>query len=165
MEGSIPKNENKENINSQIEKQMQMLNPKFDALKSDIDAMGGMEGLSKSIERNKEVIERNSLASALTSGPKIMTDLVKERPIVSIMGTSVLFALVTALSSVDHSGQLNVNILIEALGTTAGSFAGMSAALSTPDLMDYSPIKKLKSWWENKKLKSLKNKAEVAGIA
>ncbi len=44
--------ENNESIESQIEEQeqMQILNPKLDALKVEIDGMGGVEGLDKMIK-------------------------------------------------------------------------------------------------------------------
>ncbi len=140
-EDFVPAVESNENIQSQIEEQVQMLNPKLDALKVDIDAMGGMEGLNEAIKKNKDSLSTTALMV----------------PTGAILVLASLFPLLLST----HDGLVfskETQDMIAIVASAIGAVAGAS-------ITGIGSIGSLKNWWGKINLNSLKNNAEIAGIA
>ena len=144
--------ENKESLEGQIEQETMKLDANFESLKADIDAMGGVEGLGKKIIENKNSIEAGKIIGITI--PAIIAIL----PLMISLSPGGMHDFAENLS-----GDTSDNVMtfltraisgLEATGAALGAYVVSSTVPNA-----------VKSWWENRKLKSLENKAKAAGIA
>lgn len=133
---SVAKVETNESLEGQIEQETVKLDVNLESLKAEIDVIGGLEELNKKIMRTES-----------------MKFDYKGMVITSSIGVLCTIGLVYGFNDVDRMDELVNQIGTGFIGTTmVGGFLASS----------YLGVK---NWWENKKMKSLQNKAEVAGIA
>lgn len=148
----VAKVETNESIEGQIEQETMKLDANLESLKADIDAMGGIEGLSEKITKNKSNIEAGKIMGIVI--PSVVAIL----PLVISLSPGGINGFLEGVSGDTNDVVTTVMArIIAGLSTGAGALGTYLVGSTAPFAV--------KSWWENRKLKSLKNKAEEIGIA
>lgn len=143
--------ENKESIENQIEQETVKLDANLESLKQQIDKEGGMERINKNINENKENIETGKLIGTVI--PAAFAVL----PLLISLSPGGIDSFAGAVSGdINDAVMTGTARMMAGLGVVGGALATYLVGSTVPSAM--------KSWWENRKLKSLKNKAEAAGV-
>jgi hypothetical protein len=138
--------ENKESLENQIEQETIKLDANLEVLKAEIDSVGGIEELNKKIKSHDNEVKAGKLMTGVAGiGTLVLTVL---------LGYAKFDQGYDILPIDFNDAQSIMGSTTQLIGAAVGGFASIHG------------IKYLaKNWWENRKLKSLKNKAEAAGIA
>lgn len=169
--------ENKESLENQIEQETIKLDANLEVLKAEIDSVGGIEGLSAKI--NKYATEPGLISSVLEgawNGGTMAPNAIMENPLQTLGNTALaggititaFYIMESVINLATGSSPLNVpatEMLLKASPALAaiGTGVAVGGGVVLGSVVNFS--QKVSSWFENRKLKSLKNKAEVAGIA
>lgn len=145
--------ENNESVESQIEQETVKLDANLESLKAEIDEMGGVEKLSKRIIENKNNIQVGKMMGTIIPSITLVLPL-----LLAYTSPGGIDGFLEAVSGDTNDAVITITTrIIAGLQVGAGALGAYLVGSTAPSA--------IKSWWENRKLKSLKNKAEKAGIA
>ncbi len=159
--------ESSESIEDQIEQEVQQLDPKLESIRNEIEDLGGIDGLNGLISRHQKELQKWNFVKGYSNTAPFLESEMEPFPnmVKSGIGIAFAFVLVMMKSAINHN---SFDDFLTSLFNSHILLYGAAAphAISVLKRIAGSLLKHdWKKWWETRKLRSLKSKAEAAGIA